>query len=205
MRTITPLALFLGTILTAGCSTDTNIIDEKEQAISQVAAPFARAAIILEIQTDPDLNSVHGTASSCTLLVIQAQKASTLNKLLSNPFALKSLFSAAGAQDEILKIDRYPAMPGQSVTLHIDRSENTRYVAIVAGYYPFPQKQHMMLMEVPVMTSSSGWWNETWQAYLAPIAIKLRLGSNSISQFDGATQVPLALTSSDVIPVEKGE
>lgn len=200
MRTPTFFMLLLATLLN-GCANDPNAITSEKQAIAQVAAPFAQGAIALDIQTDPDLNSLHGTANSCTLLVIQAEKAGILNKLLSSPFELKKLFSAAGAQDDILKVDRYAAMPGQSTTLHIDRSENSRYVAIVAGYYPFPQPQHMELVAVPVTTQSTGWWHLVWSAQLSPLTLKLRLGSNSISQFTGAKPETLALTSTDVTPV----
>lgn len=205
MRVILPFMLVLTTLLFSGCTVDPVAISSEKQAIAQVAAPFAQGTITLEIQTAPDLNALHNIANSCTLLIIQAQKASTLNKLLSNPFALKKLFSAAGAQDDILKVDRYPAMPGQSITLHIDRSDNTRYVAIVAGYYPFPQKQHMRLVAIPVTTESNGWWNKTWSAELAPISMKLRLGSNSISQFEGGTEEPLVFITSDAIPAAAGK
>jgi hypothetical protein len=136
--------------------------------------------------------------------VIQAQNVSTLSKLLSSPVGLKSLFSAAGAQDEILKVDRYAAMPGQSTTLHIDRNENTRYVAIVAGYYPFPQKQHMVLVAIPVATESQGWWHPTWKAKLSPLNLSLLLGSSSINNFSGAALEPLSLKQNRIMSSEEG-
>jgi type VI secretion system VasD/TssJ family lipoprotein len=202
MRKIT--SLVLTTTLLGGCAADPSAITTSEQAIAQVSAPFSQGAITLEVQTSPDLNALEGIANSCTLLVIQAQNASTLNKLLSSSVRLKSLFSAAGAQDEILKVDRYAAMPGQSTTLHIDRNENTRYVAIVAGYYPFPQKQHMVLVAVPVTTESQGWWHPTWKATLNPLNLSLLLGTNSINNFSGATPEPVSFTQNDVTPSGKG-
>jgi len=199
-RTIALSLLLLALSQLNGCATSTDKVISEQQAIAQVAAPFAQAAVTLDIQADPDLNALHGMANSCTLLIVQAEKSATLNQLLSNPLALKKLFSAAGAQQEILKVDRYSAMPGQSVTLHIDRSENSRYLAIVAGYYPFPQPQHMKLVAVPVETSSQGWWQKTWQAQLAPLSLSLRLGSDSISQFSGATPEPLSPTQAQATP-----
>ncbi|WP_237932240.1 type VI secretion system lipoprotein TssJ [Buttiauxella sp. S19-1] len=208
MRSMTFFLFVLALTQLSSCATAPNAATSEKQAIAQVESPFSQGAITLDIQTDPDLNAFHGIANSCTLVVVQAQTVSTLYKLLSNPTALKNLFSAAGAQDDILKVDRYSAMPGQRTVLHIDRSENTRYVAIVAGYYPFPQKQHMALVAIPVTSSSSGWWNKSWHAELIPLSLKFRLGSNSISEFTGATLEPLSLTSSDVVPTTsagKGE
>lgn len=204
MHKLTPLCSYLAAGLLAGCAASPSAITTPAQAIAQVKAPFAEGAITLNVRTDPDLNALQGIANSCTLLVVQAEQSSTLNKLLSTPVALKSLFSAAGAQDDILKVDRYAAMPGQSTTLHIDRSEKTRYIAIVAGYYPFPQKQHMVLVAIPVTTTSQGWWNPTWLAALSPLSLTLHLGSNSISDFSGAAQEPLSLIQNDAVPDGKG-
>lgn len=178
------LVLFITGTLLFGCSgdQDSKKVSAEQQAVDQVTAPFAQGAITLNITAEPGLNSWNEIANSCTLLVIQAQKARSLNKILSNPAQLKSLFSGAGAEDDILKVDRYAAMPGQRTTLHIDRSENTRKVAIVAGYYPFPEKQHMAMVSIPVTLNSTGWWTKTWTATLSPLTLDVTLGSQSITQ-----------------------
>lgn len=190
-------ALFLlvtGTML-GGCAGDqangqAKTVPTEQQAIDQVAAPFAQGAITLDITADPNLNAWNEIANSCTVLVIQAQKASSLNKVLSNPAQLKNLFSGAGAEDDILKVDRYAAMPGQRTTLHIDRSENTRKLAIVAGYYPFPKKQHMAIVSIPVTVTSTGWWTKKWSAQLAPLDLEATLGSQSITQLKNNSSQP---------------
>ncbi|HHR6132075.1 TPA: type VI secretion system lipoprotein TssJ [Providencia alcalifaciens] len=175
---------FAISFLLTGCAVDPSAITSPEQAISQLNAPFEEGAIRLTIQSSPDLNAFEGIANSCTLLVIQAQKKSTLNELIANTIKLKSLFSSAGAEEDILKVDRYSAMPGQTTTLHIDRSENTRYIAIVAGYYPFPKQQHMMVIAIPIGVESQGWLTSFWQAHLSPLNVSLYLGSDSVSRLD---------------------
>ncbi len=178
------VVLFVTGVLLSGCPgyQGSQTVSVKQQVVDQMNAPFAQGAITLNITAEPGLNSWNEIANSCTVLVIQAKKASSLNKILSNPAQLKSLFSGAGAEDDILKVDRYPAMPGQRTTLHIDRSENTREVAIVAGYYPFPKKQHMAIVSVPVTLNSTGWWNKIWTASLSPLTLNVTLGSQSITQ-----------------------
>lgn len=175
-----------------GCSSDQSLLaDTKQQVVEHVAAPYAQSAITLNITAEPGLNSWNDIASSCTVLVIQAQKASSLNRIMSNPAQLKSLYHGTGAEDNILKVDRYTMMPGKRTTLHIDRSEHTRNVAIVAGYYPFPKKQHMALITIPVTLDSSGWWSKSWSAKLSPIIIDLTLGSHSINHLSHySTQAP---------------
>jgi type VI secretion system VasD/TssJ family lipoprotein len=184
------LLLATGTLL-GGCSGEqASTVSAEQQAIDQVAAPFSQGAITLNITAEPGLNGWNEIANSCTVLVIQAQKASSLNKVLSNPAQLKNLFSGAGAEDDILKVDRYAAMPGQQITLHIDRSENTRKVAILAGYYPFPKKQHMAIVSIPVSVTSSGWWTKKWSAELSPLNLDITLGSQSITQLKKISSSP---------------
>lgn len=203
MRPATTLIALLTALLLSGCAADTELQASEKQAIEQVKAPFAPGAITVQLLADPDLNTLNGIANSCTILIIQANKAETLTQLFSTPLTLKNMFRAAGSHDDILKIDRYAAMPGQSATLHIDRSENTRFFAIVAGYYPFPQSQHMALVPVPVTSTKSGWLMPSWQAHLAPVTLDIRLGSDSISQFSGAEKAPL--TRNSTAPTETGE
>ncbi|AIR61114.1 type VI secretion protein [Cedecea neteri] len=195
MRRATTLIILLSALLLSGCAADTELQATEKQAIEQVKAPFAPGAITVQLMADPDLNTLNGIANSCTVLVIQANKAETLAQLFSTPLTLKNMFRAAGSHDDILKIDRYAAMPGQSATLHIDRSENTRFLAIVAGYYPFPQSQHMAIVPVPVASTNSGWLMPAWQAHLAPVTLDIRLGSDSITQFSGAEKSPFTLSS----------
>lgn len=184
MKAILVRTLFVSMILSlCGCSGDANkIVPEEQLAIDQVAAPFAQGAITVNITAEPNLNAWNEIANSCTVLIIQAEKASVLNRVLSNPAQLKTLFNGAGSENDILKVDRYAAMPGQQTTLHIDRNQNTRSVAIVAGYYPFPTKQHMAMASIPVDVSSTGWWTKTWSAQLSPLILDVTLGSQSITR-----------------------
>lgn len=182
-----------------GCSESAKGKFTEQDAIEHVDAPFAQSSISLNIITEPDVNSWNGTANSCTLLIIQAEKSNVLNKVISNPILVKSYFNGTGSFDDILKVDRYSAMPGQQVTLHIDRSEHARHLAIIAGYYPFPSKNHMVIVDIPVITNSEGWWNKKWYAELAPMVMTITLGSQNISQFSGANQQDISLTQKDLI------
>lgn len=187
----TTLILLLANMVLAGCSgTTASPALTEQQAVDQVAAPFAQGAITLNITAEPGLNAWNEIANSCTVLVIQAQKKHTLNQILSNPAQLKSLFNGAGAQDDILKVDRYAAMPGQQITLHIDRSENTRKVAIVAGYSPFPKEQHMAMVSIPVTLTGTGWWTKKWSAEMSPLTLDITLGSQSITRLIKSSSSP---------------
>ena len=174
--------LMLCVILLTGCASDHQ--KSREQAISEVAAPFANGAITLQLQAEPGLNSMNEMPNSCTVLLLQAKDQPTLDKILTNPATLKSLFAGAGSEGDILQVDRYVMMPGQTNTVHIDRARNTRNVALVAGYYPFPVRKHLVSMVIPVDAESTGWWEPVWQAHLAPATLSVTLGSESIVSSD---------------------
>lgn len=180
------LVLFL-----AACAGNENQVQSEEQAIKQPNTPFSPAAIRLNITADPEMNSWNHHANSCTLLIVQSEKVSSLNALISDQVLLRTLFSGSGAMNDILRVDHYAAMPAQQTTLHIDRNENVRYVAIIAGYYPFPKKQDIALYAIPLETTHSGFWNKKWRAELKTLAINISLGAQSAS-FSGISKQPVA-------------
>lgn len=182
MTRTTTMIIYI-TLMLCGCSADGTVYKSKEDSIENVQTHFSQSAIILDLQTDPDLNSVRGLANSCTILLIQSDDMQTLQKLQSNLFLLKEIFNGGGVIDNILKVDRYIAMPSQQTTLHIDRSENTRYIALVAGYYPFPQKQHIILFTIPAISKNNGWLRTDWSAQLSPITLHVRLGNIGITEY----------------------
>lgn len=165
-----------------GCTSGTTSDEERAKAINEISMPFRPSAISLNITPSAKLNSWNDIPNSCTLLIIQSEEKRILQNIMDNPAVIKQLFDGAGTYDGILKIDRYVAMPGQNTTLHIDRSENTRYVSIIAGYYPFPAKQHMLLLEIPITITKQGWWKEKWSAALAPLDAKIFLEQEKIRQ-----------------------
>lgn len=170
------LLIVNGLFLTSCSSHDA----QRQQAMKEVAAPFSSHAITLTLRAEPELNRLNGLPNSCTVLLIQAADKEALEKLLTNPVLLKGLFSGAGAEGAILQIDRYVVMPGQENTLHIDRVEKARKVALVAGYFPFPMEKHIARFDIPVSAYEEGWWNKAWRAELSPLDINVTLGSESI-------------------------
>ncbi|HCT9357206.1 TPA: type VI secretion lipoprotein TssJ, partial [Escherichia coli] len=106
---------------------------DKIQAINNVDTPFGAGMLIFQISPDTQLNSLNEISNSCALLFLQSSGKKTLQDLMNNPALIKQFFSGSGKADGILKVDKYIAMPGQEITLHIDRSEGAKYVGVIAG------------------------------------------------------------------------
>jgi len=184
------LCLLLTILMLNGCSATDNTA--RDQAVENVSAPFAAGAITVQLRAEPGLNTVNSMPNSCMVLLLQAKDKTILDKVLSNPGVLKSLFSGAGSEGDLLQVDRYPMMPGQMNTMHVDRAMNTRSVALVAGYYPFPTKQHMTTVDIPIESYSTGWWSPQWFASLTPLTLTVTLGSDSIIDSGDNAKVPPA-------------
>lgn len=193
--------LILGALLLAGCGANSG--EARQQSADTVSAPFASGAITLNLRAEPGLNRVNELPNSCTVLLIQAKDKPSLGKVLNNPALLKGLFAGAGSEGDILQLDRYVMMPGQTNILHIDRAQNTRNIALVAGYYPFPAKQHMLTAEIPVETQSNGWWSPVWQSQLTPMTLSVTLGSESIVNAEEPNKTESAVLKAESVQMHK--
>ncbi|WP_118984884.1 type VI secretion lipoprotein TssJ [Photorhabdus sp. CRCIA-P01] len=171
-------------LLTNGCSHSTSNDEKRLQAIEQAKPVYASNAIHLRITAVPQLNVFNNISNSCTILIAQAEKREQLDKLLANPVLLRNLFAGTGATEHILQLDNYVMMPGQSVSLHIDRAEQARYIALIAGYYPAPDSPHTRVLSLPLRLEQHGWWNRSWSAEFVPMHINLTLGRYAIIRSD---------------------
>jgi type VI secretion system VasD/TssJ family lipoprotein len=200
------ISVILSTSLMIGCATPEAL--SHEEALEAVTAPFAEGAITIQLRAEPTLNTVNGLPNSCTVLLLQAKDKTSLNKILNNPAVLKGLFAGVGAEGTLLQVDRYTMMPGQNNTLHINRAQNARSVALVAGYYPYPMKQHRVLVDIPVKSVKSGWWKPEWWAGLGPLNIAVTMGSERISRIEhpeNKDKSKVATASTDYLAVTESE
>ncbi|MGV7961189.1 type VI secretion lipoprotein TssJ [Photorhabdus tasmaniensis] len=171
--------------LISGCSDSISNNEKRLQAIEQAKPVYASNAIRLKMTADAQLNVFNNMPNSCTILIAQAEKREQLDKLLANPVLLRNLFAGTGATEQILQLDNYVMMPGQSVSLHIDRAEQTRYIALIAGYYPAPtNRTHVRVLSLPLRLEPHGWWNKSWNAEFIPMNVELMLGRYAITRSD---------------------
>lgn len=167
----------------ASCSLDS----EKRRAASEhVLAGYAEGAVNIQLTAEPGLNALKEMPNSLAVIVVQGANKLQLENVLNNQSELRALFNGAAMPDSILKVDRYMLMPGQQHTLHIDRAENVRQVAVVAGYYPFPDSKHIARFAIPVTVTKKHWWSAQVDAQLAPLQVALTLGNSSIVRISGA-------------------
>ncbi|BEM40409.1 hypothetical protein SME10J_41360 [Serratia marcescens] len=163
----------------SGCSSPSKN-GQHQQAIDAAKAIYASNAIRLEITSEPQMNAFNNLANSVTVIIAQAHGREPLDKFMANPVLLRSLFNRTGVTEGLLQFDSYVMMPGQSVSLHIDRVERANYVAVIAGYYPAPDLTHSRIYPLPIGLTQEGLWHKRWLAEYIPLRIFLTLGRQTI-------------------------
>lgn len=174
----------------SACGTLSSGNAQRQQAIEQTSAPYADNAIKVDLKALPMLNAFHQQPNSCTVLIVQSQHREELERLVNNAVLIHHLFTGDGAINGVLKLDRYVMMPGQHVSLHIDRAEQARYVALIAGYYPEPDASRARIFPVPVKVTHTGIFSQRWQARLIPLDIFATLGRDAIIRSGGHVRYP---------------
>lgn len=177
----------------AGLSSACSLNEAQRQKLLQQSPPwYAEAGIVVNVKTEPTLNAWKGLANSVSLLILQARDQHSLNALVASEKAARALFSGAALPPQILAIDRFTALPGQQATLHVNRVENARYVAVIAGYYPVPGAQQAAVVAVPVEIKR-GWLG--WKVSIETLRFSTLWGERALVKLEGATN--LLPTSSD--------
>ncbi|EKN2781931.1 type VI secretion lipoprotein TssJ [Salmonella enterica] len=203
MRRIAILSLVS---IVSGCESIPSVNEQRRQAVEYAPAPFVGDAIRIDMTATPQLNTFNHLPNSCTVLVVQAQRREQLEGILGNAVLLRNLFAQAGGIEGVLKLDSYVMMPGQRVSLHIDRAEQTRYVALIAGYYPAPNESQTRIFAIPAKLTSQGIFSKQWQASLIPLNIAVTLGRESIvfsNKMSGQRGDDIVLLSQPTVAVEE--
>lgn len=163
----------------SGCGTHFSS-EQRLQAAESARASFAGNAIKIDLTADPQLNAFNSLPNSCTVLVLQAQRREQLESILGNKVLLRKFFAQKGGGEGVLKLDSYVMLPGQRISWHIDRAEQTRYVALIAGYYPAPDESQTRIFSIPAKLTTEGLFSRQWRASLVPLNVSLTLGRESI-------------------------
>lgn len=178
--------LLLIPLLLNACSLN----EEKRQLLLQTSPPwYAEAGIALTIKTEPMLNAWKGMPNALSLVILQSRDRQSLESLITSEKEVRTLFSGAALPADILSIDRITAMPGQQTTLHLNRVENTRYLAVVAGYYPVPGIEQAVLVSIP-MAVTRGWLG--WKVEVGKLQLSLSFGERALVQIQGAENLLLS-------------
>ncbi len=101
----------------------------------QVKFVAAARALTLEISASENLNFADGASHALTVVVYHLSDRSAIDQLASTPDGMRKLLEGEPFDASVRAIRRLDIQPCQKGTVIIDRAENGRFAALVAGYH----------------------------------------------------------------------
>ena len=157
--------------------------DEKLQNLNlNPSRPYATRAIQIRYRADENLNRYEDKPHTLTLVVYQVTDIKWFNNNIKDAAGLTTLLGAEKPDPSVLAVDRFFIEPGEVNQIELDRYENAKWVAIVAGYYDLRPGQVTRSYELPVLIETKGTFFKTNQARMGALGMNLYFGPSSIQE-----------------------
>ncbi len=145
---------------------------------------YEKDAIRIHLQADPLLNWSAETKHTLMLCVYQLRDPNVFYQLTGDRDGLTTLLECGLFDGSVTGSKRFFVNPEQESTLVLDRSEGSKYVAILAGYFLREKERISRILEIPVLVEKKGWIKRTKIKKPGPSNIDLQLGRQQIEKFE---------------------
>jgi len=146
---------------------------------------YEKDAIKLQVVADPMLNSDDGKAHTLHVCVYQLKDPNGFNQLSGDQSGLYKLLDCKLFDQGVAASKRLIVHPGENTTLVLDRAENAKYLAVVAGYYDIVKERITKLIEIPVIIEEKGFFSKERKQKPGFLNVKLSLGPQQIDKIEG--------------------
>ncbi|MFT5002326.1 MAG: putative component of type VI protein secretion system [Flavobacteriales bacterium] len=110
---------------------------------------FDPEAIVFKFSAPQQLNMHMGKPHSLFLKVYQLSDLKIFKGIAETPAGIRDLLSTEEIDTSIISTHELTVSPNTADTLVIDRFKETRFIAIVAGYYQMKPEDSVRIFEVP--------------------------------------------------------
>lgn len=122
---------------------------------------FDPQALVLRLQAPLQLNMYMGKPHSLFIKVFQLSEVRVFNDIAKTPAGIKELLTEDEVDASILSSETITISPNSTETLVLDRFKETRFVAIVAGYYQIDGKNNVRIFNIPSVANRLDELNHT--------------------------------------------
>jgi type VI secretion system VasD/TssJ family lipoprotein len=141
---------------------------------------FQKDAISIHLKADPKLNFDDGVPHTLLVCIYQLKDPNTFNQLAEDTDGIYTLLECGLFDAGVATAKRTIVNPGQDVTIVLDRAEDAKYVAVVAGYYVLQKNRMIRLYDIPVGIQSQGFIKRTKSQVPGVLNVELQLGPSQI-------------------------
>ncbi|MCD4721633.1 MAG: type VI secretion system lipoprotein TssJ [Desulfobacula sp.] len=146
---------------------------------------YEKDAIKLQVIADPMLNLDEGKAHTLHVCIYQLKDPNGFNQLASDQSGLYKLLDCKLFDQGVAASKRLIVHPGEETKWVLDRAENAKYLAVVAGYYGIVKERITRLIEVPVIIEVKGFFTKKRKQIPGLLDVKLLLGPQQIKKLEG--------------------
>ncbi len=119
----------------------------KPDQVRFVAQP---GALTLDVEASPCLNQVDGTPHALRLVVYHLSDTFKLEQLKRSQEGIRHLLEGDSFDQSVRSVRVFDMQPGQSCRLRLDRADNGKYVALVAGFHSPDPARSVISAEYPI-------------------------------------------------------
>ncbi len=112
--------------------------------------------------------------------VYQLRDPNAYNQLANDEDGLYQLLECSLFDMSVVSSKRLTVHPGRDLKISLDRAEDAKYVAVVAGYYLIRKERITRLFEIPVVQRRRGLMLMNKYSTLGNLTIELMLGPKQI-------------------------
>jgi len=146
---------------------------------------YEKDAIKLQVIADPRLNLDDEKAHTLHVCVYQLKDPNGFNQLSGDQSGLYKLLDCKLFDQSVAASKRLIVHPAEDITLALDRAENAKYLAVVAGYYDIVKERITRLIEIPVVIEEKGFFSKEKKQKPGILDVKLFLGPQQIDKIEG--------------------
>ncbi len=146
---------------------------------------YQKDAVKLHVIADSMLNLDEGKAHTLYVCIYQLKDPNGFNQLAGYQSGLYKLLNCKLFDQGVVASKHLIVRPGEDQTLIMDRAEDGKYLAVVAGYYGVIRNRITRLIKIPVVIEEKGVFSKERTQRPGLLDIKLILGPQQIDKVEG--------------------
>lgn len=148
-----------------------------------VTFSFQKNAISLTIIASSNLNAVHGVPHTVSICLYQTENPDLIKAKAETEEGLRELLACKSNPPERLQAQQLYIQPNTTTETALDRAENAKYLAVVAGFNVLNSKQCFNIIPIPLSTEKANPWKILSQKKVYNVAdmeARIDLSSESV-------------------------
>jgi type VI secretion system VasD/TssJ family lipoprotein len=141
-RSWTIILLLLFSLALASCSS-------RSRGVERAGWEYEKEAVRIHLEGDPQLNRYKGKSHTLVVCVYNLKDLNGFNQLADGRGGLPELLECNRFDPGVTYAKRLIVQPGKDTEEILDRTEGTRYVGLVAGYYSLNKANSVRIYEIP--------------------------------------------------------